>query len=74
MPAIDPHPFGSIRGSSTVYSLVEFVHHVQKALDSSGRMVRAFMPDSPKAFDKVRDGSILLRKLVSLGFSCQISC
>ena len=63
---IDPHQYGSIKGSSTVHALVELVHHWQQALDTPGQLLRVLLVDFSKAFDRV-DHTILLHKLSSSG-------
>ena len=37
---IDPHQYGSVKGSSTVHALVELVHLWQQALDEPGKVLR----------------------------------
>ena len=64
--SIDPHQFGSLRGSSTTHALVELVHQWQEALDKPGKMVYAPMLDFSKAVDRL-DYNILQRKLANLG-------
>ena len=59
---IDPHQYGSLRGSSTVMALVELVHNWLAALENFGTVVRILLLDFRKAFDRV-DHHILLSKL-----------
>ena len=63
---IDPHQYGSVKGSSAVHALVQLVHHWQQVLDSPGKLLRVLLLDFSKAFDRV-DHSILLQKLSSSG-------
>ena len=65
MPVINPHQFGSLRGSSTVHALVELIQSWHRRLDSPGKMIRVLMIDFSKAFDRVGH-FIILWKLASL--------
>ena len=63
---LDPHQFGSLKGSSTVHALVELIHQWHTALDVPGKAVRVLLLDFRKAFDLV-DHRILLQKLANTG-------
>ena len=66
MEDLDPHQFGSIKGSSTVLALLELYHLWITALDTLGNAVRILLIDYRKAFDRVQH-SILLSKLANTG-------
>ena len=63
---IDSHQCGSVKGSSTIHTLVELVDLWQQALDEPGKVLCMLLLDYSKAFDRV-DHGILLRKLASMG-------
>ena len=61
---MDPHQFGSMKGSSTTLALVELIHGWVSAVETLGSVVRVLFLDFRKAFDRV-DHHILLSKLVN---------
>jgi hypothetical protein len=63
---IDPKQFGSLRGSSTTFSLIEMINNWLQALDSPKRYLRICFLDFSKAFDRVNH-NILIAKLIALG-------
>ena len=63
---IDPKQFGSLRGSSTTFSLIDMINNWLQALDSPKRYLRICFLDFSKAFDRINH-NILIAKLIALG-------
>ena len=71
---IDPQQYGVSKGSSAVYALVELVRKWHQAFDTRARMVcilllrmvRIFLLDFSKAFNRV-DHKVLMSKMARLG-------
>ena len=63
---IDLRQFGSIKGSSTSFHLVDVLHNGLKSLDKPSHYLYACFLDFSTAFDRI-DHTILLRKLINLG-------
>ena len=63
---IDPNQFGSLKGSSTTFSLLDLVHNWLSEMDNPGSYIRACFLDFSKAFDR-NDHNIVIKKLIDLG-------
>ena len=63
---IDPKQFGSLKGTSTTYCLLDMLHKWLSSLDSPGKFLRVCFLDFSKAFDH-NDHTILVTKLIQLG-------
>ena len=63
---IDSRQFGSLKGSSTNYCLLDLMHNCLPELDNPGCYLRACFLDFSKAFDRI-DHTIVIRKLIDLG-------
>ena len=63
---IDSRQFGSLKGSSTTYCLLDLIHNWLSELDNPGCYLRACFLDFSKAFDRI-DHTIIIRKLIDLG-------
>ena len=63
---IDSRQFGSLKGSSTTYCLLDLIHNWLSELDNPGCYLRACFLDFSKAFDRI-DHTIVIRKLIDLG-------
>ena len=62
---IDPQQFGSLRGSSTTYCLLDMIHNWLTNLENPGCYLRACFLDFSKAFDRI-NYNIVIEKLISL--------
>ena len=60
---IDSRQFGSLKGSSTTYCLLDLIHNWLSELDNPGCYLRACFLDFSKAFDRI-DHTIVIRKLI----------
>ena len=65
MDQIDPQQYGSIKGTSTVHSLVELVHKWKSVVETPGTIVRILLVDFSKTFDRV-EYHIFMTKCASL--------
>ena len=63
---IDAQQFGSLKGSSTTYCLLDMLHCWFSHLDSTGHFLRICFLDFSKAFDRIGH-NILIQKLVDIG-------
>ena len=63
---IDNRQFGSLKGSSTTYCLLDLIHNWLPELENPGCYLRACFLDFSKAFDRI-DHTIIIRKLIDLG-------
>ena len=63
---IDSRQFGSLKGSSTTYCLLDLIHNWLSELNNPGCYLRACLLDFSKAFDRI-DHIIVIRKLNDLG-------
>ena len=63
---IDSRQYGSLKGSSTTYCLLDLIHNWLSELDNPGCYLRACFLDFSKAFDRI-DHTIVIRKLIDLG-------
>ena len=68
---IDSRQFGSLKGSSTTYCLLDLIHNWLSELDNPGCYLRACLLDLSKAFDRI-DHTLVIRKLIDLGVRCSI--
>ena len=63
---IDSHQFGSLKGTSTTYCLLDLIHNWLCELDNPGCYLRACFLDFSKASDRI-DHTIVIRELIVLG-------
>ena len=63
---IDPQQFGSLKGSSTTYCLLDMFENWLSLLDQPSQYLRICLLDFSKVFDHI-DHNILVRKLLGLG-------
>ena len=63
---INPHQFGTIKGTSTTHALVDMLHFIQSSLDKPSHHVRRLLLDYLKAFNSVNH-HIVLRTLSEAG-------
>ena len=63
---IDSQQFGSLKGSSTTYCLLDMLHTWLRHLDSPGHYLRVCFLDFSKAFDRIGH-NVLIQKLVDIG-------
>ena len=63
---IDSRQFGSLKGSSTTYCLLDLIHNWLSELDNPGCYLRACFLNFSKAFNRI-DHTIVTRKLIDLG-------
>ena len=60
---IDPQQFGSLKGSSTTYCLLDMLHSWLSHSDPPGHYLRICALDFAKAFDRIGH-NVLTQKLV----------
>ena len=63
---IDPQQFGSLKGTSTTYCLLDMLHSWLSSLDCPGKFLRVCFLDFSKPCDHI-DHTILVTKLIHLG-------
>lgn len=63
---IDPKQFGSLKGSSTSYCLIDMVNNWLHTLDAPSHYLRVCFLDFSKAFDRINH-NLLIEKLISIG-------
>ena len=62
---IDPNQFGSLKGLSTTFCLLDMIHNWLSSLENPGYYLRVCFLDFSKAFDHI-DHNILMRKLLNM--------
>lgn len=65
-PFIDPHQYGTVKGSSTVHALVALLHKCFTETDGAKKFARIMLIDYAKAFDKINH-HLLMQKLQTMG-------
>ena len=68
---IDPQQFGSLKGASTPFCLIDMINNWMKSLDSPSHYLRICFVDFSKAFDHINH-NILINKLLELGVRSSI--
>ena len=63
---IDPNQFGSLKGVSTTFCLLDMLHNWLSVLESPGTYPRVCFLDFSEAFDHI-DHNILVCKLLKMG-------
>ena len=63
---IDNRQFGSLKGTSTTFCLLDLIHNWLFKMDNPGHYLRACFLDFSKAFDRI-DHNIVITKLIDLG-------
>ena len=63
---IDTRQFGSLKGSSTTYCLLDLIHSWLSELENSGCYLRPCFLDFSKVFDRINH-TIVITKLIDLG-------
>jgi hypothetical protein len=63
---IHPKQFGSLKGMSTTFCLIDMVNNWLRTLDTQSQYLRVCFVDFNKAFDHINH-NILIKKLLSLG-------
>ena len=63
---IDPKHFGCLKGTSTIYCLLDIIHTWLSWLDTPGSHLRLCFLDFPKAFGRI-GRNVLIVKLLDLG-------
>ena len=63
--AIDPRQFGSLKGSSTTYCLLDLIHNWLENLENPGSYLRVCFLDFSKAFDRINH-NLVIEKLISM--------
>ena len=62
---IDERQFSSLKNTSTTHNLISLIHHLLSETDAARNVIRVFLIDFSKAFDRI-DHSILLHKLIDM--------
>ena len=62
---IDERQFGSLKNTSTTPNLISLIHHLLSETDAARNVIRVFLIDFSKAFDRI-DHSILLHTLIDM--------
>lgn len=70
---IDPQQFGSLKGSSTTYCLLDMFENWLSSLDQPANYIRVCYLDFSKAFDHI-DHNILVEKLIAIGVRRSLIC
>ena len=61
--AIDPRQFGSLKGSSTTYRLLDLIHNWLENLENPGSYLRACFLDFSKAFDRINHNLVIEKRI-----------
>ena len=63
---IDARQFGSFKGSSTTYCLLDLIHNWLSELENPGCYLRAYFLDFSKTFDRINH-TVVITKLIEWG-------
>ena len=63
---IDARQFGSLKGSSTAYCILDLIHNWLSEIENPGCSLRACFLDFSKAFNRINH-TIVITKLIELG-------